>query len=81
MWTNCSSPSAFTSLTSARSTSGCGGATTSRLAWTLGKRYRLVNTPAIVLPLIFAVWYLVSVKDRYQGPVRTLEEDEITAGV
>jgi amino acid transporter len=86
--------------------------------WTLGKRYRLVNTLAIVfvvlvvyslnlpytpaglpwndgfdvslvnytplaivLPLIFGVWYLVSAKDRYQGPVRTLEEDEITAGV
>jgi amino acid transporter len=41
----------------------------------------LVNyTPlAILLPLIFGVWYLVSAKDRYQGPVRTLEEDEITA--
>jgi len=43
----------------------------------------LVNyTPlAIVLPLLFGVWYLVSAKDRYQGPVRTLEEDEVTAGV
>jgi amino acid transporter len=41
----------------------------------------LVNyTPlAILLPLIFGVWYLVSAKDRYQGPVRTLEEDEVTA--
>jgi amino acid transporter len=85
--------------------------------WNLGKRYRLVNTLAIifvvvvvyslnlpytpaglpwndgfdvslvnytplaiVLPLIFGIWYLVSAKDRYQGPVRTLEEDEITAG-
>jgi hypothetical protein len=36
---------------------------------------------AILLPLIFGVWYLVSAKDRYQGPVRTLEEDEVTAGV
>jgi amino acid transporter len=40
----------------------------------------LVNyTPlAIVLPLLFGVWYLVSAKDQYQGPVRTLEEDEVT---
>jgi hypothetical protein len=36
---------------------------------------------AIALPLIFGVWYLVSAKDRYQGPVRTLEEDEVTADV
>jgi amino acid transporter len=84
--------------------------------WNLGRRYKLVNTLAIifvilvvyslnlpytptglpwndgfdaanvnytpfaiVLPLIFGVWYLVSAKDRYQGPVRTLEEDEVTA--
>jgi amino acid transporter len=33
---------------------------------------------AIVLPLLFGLWYLVSAKDRYQGPVRTLEEDEVT---
>ena len=41
----------------------------------------LVNyTPAaILLPLIFGVWYLISAKDKYQGPVRTLEEDEVTA--
>ena len=41
----------------------------------------LVNyTPlAILLPLIFGVWYLVSAKNKYQGPVRTLEEDEVTA--
>ena len=40
----------------------------------------LVNyTPlAIVVPLIFGVWYLISAKDKYQGPVRTLEEDEVT---
>ena len=25
--------------------------------------------------------YLVSAKDRYQGPVRTVEEDEVTAGL
>ena len=83
--------------------------------WTLGSRYKLVNTLAIVfvvlvvyalnlpytptglpwndefalsavnytplaiiIPLIFGVWYLVSAKDQYQGPVRTLEEDEVT---
>jgi amino acid transporter len=33
---------------------------------------------AILVPLIFGVWYLVSAKDRYQGPVRTLEEDVVT---
>jgi amino acid transporter len=33
---------------------------------------------AILIPLIFGVWYLVSAKDKYKGPVRTLEEDEIT---
>jgi amino acid transporter len=85
--------------------------------WNLGRRYKLVNTVAIVfvvlvvyslvflpytptglpwkdgfdwanvnyvplailLPLIFGVWYLVSAKNRYQGPIRTLEEDEVTA--
>jgi amino acid transporter len=43
----------------------------------------LVNyTPlAIVLPLLFGVWYLVSAKNHYEGPIRTLEEDEVTAGV
>jgi amino acid transporter len=41
----------------------------------------LVNyTPlAIIVPLIFGVWYLVSAKNKYQGPIRTLEEDEVTA--
>jgi amino acid transporter len=40
----------------------------------------LVNyTPiAIVVPLIFGVWYLVSAKNKYQGPVKTLEEDIVT---
>jgi amino acid transporter len=40
----------------------------------------LINyTPfAIVVPLIFGVWYLISAKNKYQGPVRTLEEDEVT---
>ena len=33
---------------------------------------------AIILPLLFGLWYLVSAKDTYKGPVRTLEEDEIT---
>jgi amino acid transporter len=33
---------------------------------------------AVLLPLIFGVWYLISAKDRYQGPVRTLEEDVVT---
>jgi amino acid transporter len=51
------------------------------LPWNNAFDASLVNyTPlAILLPLIFGVWYLVSAKDRYQGPVRTLEEDEITA--
>jgi amino acid transporter len=51
------------------------------LPWNDGFDISLVNyTPlAVVLPLIFGVWYLVSAKDRYQGPVRTLEEDDITA--
>jgi amino acid transporter len=84
--------------------------------WNLGKRYRIVNTLAIVfvvlvvfsldlpyapaglpwnkgfdaslvnytplailLPLIFGLWYLISAKDKYQGPIRTLEEDIVTA--
>jgi amino acid transporter len=53
------------------------------LPWNDGFDASLVNyTPlAIVVPLIFGVWYLVSAKDRYQGPVRTLEEDEVTAGL
>jgi amino acid transporter len=53
------------------------------LPWNSGFDATLVNyTPfAIVLPLIFGVWYLVSAKNRYQGPVRTLEEDEVTADV
>ena len=50
------------------------------LPWNDGFDASLVNyTPlAIVIPLIFGVWYLVSAKDKYQGPVRTLEEDEVT---
>jgi amino acid transporter len=40
----------------------------------------LVNyTPlAIIIPLIFGGWYLVSAKNKYQGPVSTLEEDVVT---
>jgi amino acid transporter len=51
------------------------------LPWNDGFDASLVNyTPfAVALPLIFGLWYLVSAKDRYQGPVRTLEEDEVTA--
>jgi hypothetical protein len=53
------------------------------LPWNDGFDASLVNyTPlAIVVPLVFGLWYLVSAKDQYQGPVRTLEEDEVTAGV
>jgi amino acid transporter len=84
--------------------------------WTLGRRYKWVNTIAVIfvilvvfaldlpytpaglpwnadfdaslvnyvplailIPLIFGVWYLISAKNKYQGPVRTLEEDEVTA--
>ena len=51
------------------------------LPWDPSFDASLVNyTPfAIFLPLIFGIWYLVSAKDKYQGPVRTLVEDEITA--
>ena len=53
------------------------------LPWNDGFDVSLVNyTPfAIVLPLIFGVWYLISAKNKYQGPIRTLEEDEVTANV
>jgi amino acid transporter len=83
--------------------------------WTLGSRYKIVNTLAIIfvalvvfaldlpytpaglpwnsdfdatvvnysplailIPLVFGLWYLLSAKNRYHGPVRTLEEDEVT---
>jgi amino acid transporter len=51
------------------------------LPWNDGFDTSVVNyTPfAILLPLIFGLWYLVSAKNKYQGPVRTLEEDEVTA--
>jgi len=53
------------------------------LPWNNGFDASLVNyTPfAILLPLVFGVWYLVSAKNHYKGPVRTLEEDEVTAGI
>jgi amino acid transporter len=53
------------------------------LPWNADFDASLVNyTPfAIVLPLIFGVWYLISAKNKYQGPVRTLEEDEVTRDV
>jgi amino acid transporter len=36
-------------------------------------------TPLVaVLFLVVAVWWAVSAKDKYTGPVRTLEEDEVT---
>jgi amino acid transporter len=83
--------------------------------WNLGRRYKLVNTVAIlfvvvvvyaldlpytpaglpwnedfdaslvnytpvalVIPLIFGIWYLISAKETYKGPVSTLEEDVVT---
>jgi amino acid transporter len=51
------------------------------LPWNDGFDVSVVNyTPlAILLPLIFGIWYLVSAKDKYQGPVKTLEEDVVTA--
>jgi amino acid transporter len=51
------------------------------LPWNDGFDTSVVNyTPlAIVIPLIFGGWYLVSAKNKYQGPVKTLEEDEVTA--
>jgi amino acid transporter len=32
----------------------------------------------LVLGLVVAIWWAVSAKNRYTGPVRTLEEDEVT---
>jgi amino acid transporter len=50
------------------------------LPWNDGFDASLINyTPlAIILPLLFGVWYLVSAKNKYQGPVSTLEEDVVT---
>ena len=51
------------------------------LPWNADFDASLVNySPlAVLIPLIFGIWYLVSAKNYYKGPVRTLEEDEITA--
>ena len=83
--------------------------------WNLGRKYRWINTVAIIwvtitvivfilpfgpagvpwwdewdapaanyTPLVFvmflivAIWWAVSAKNKYTGPVRTLEEDEVT---
>jgi SNF family Na+-dependent transporter len=36
-------------------------------------------TPAVaVLFLVVAIWWVAGAKNRYTGPVRTLEEDEVT---
>jgi amino acid transporter len=50
------------------------------LPWNADFDATVVNyTPlAILIPLVFGVWYLISAKNKYQGPVRTLEEDEVT---
>jgi amino acid transporter len=50
------------------------------LPWNADFDSTVVNyTPlAILIPLVFGVWYLISAKNKYQGPVRTLEEDEVT---
>jgi amino acid transporter len=50
------------------------------LPWNSDFDSTVVNyTPlAILIPLVFGVWYLISAKNKYQGPVRTLEEDEVT---
>ncbi len=51
------------------------------LPWNADFDASLVNySPlAIIIPVIFGGWYLISAKNYYKGPVRTLEEDEITA--
>jgi amino acid transporter len=53
------------------------------LPWNSDFDSTVVNyTPlAIAIPLVFGVWYLISAKNKYQGPVRTLEEDEVTRDV
>ena len=50
------------------------------LPWNDGFDATLVNysAGAILIPLIFGIWYLVSAKNKYQGPVSTLEEDVVT---
>jgi hypothetical protein len=34
----------------------------------------------LVLGILVGIWWAVSAKNRYTGPVRTLEEDEVTRG-
>jgi amino acid transporter len=53
------------------------------LPWNSAFDATLINyTPiAILIPLVFGVWYLVSAKNKYQGPVKTLEEDVVTRDV
>jgi amino acid transporter len=50
------------------------------LPWNADFDASLVNyTPlAILIPLVFGVWYLISAKNYYKGPVKTLEEDIVT---
>jgi hypothetical protein len=50
------------------------------LPWNENFDSTVINyTPlAILIPLVFGVWYLVSAKNKYQGPVSTLEEDVVT---
>ena len=39
-------------------------------------------TPLVlVVGVLVAVWWAISAKNRYTGPVRTLEEDEVTRDV
>ena len=33
----------------------------------------------LVVGIIVAIWWQISAKHRYHGPVRTIEEDEVTA--
>ena len=35
----------------------------------------------LVVGIVVAIWWVVSAKNRYTGPVRTLEEDEVTRGL
>jgi amino acid transporter len=54
--------------------------TNTGVPWAEGFDWANVNySPlAVLLPLLFGIWYLISAKNRYQGPVRTLEEDVVT---
>jgi amino acid transporter len=54
--------------------------TNTGVPWAEGFDWANVNySPlAVLLPLLFGVWYLVSAKNKYQGPVSTLEEDVVT---